>query len=174
MKNILLGSPKHFLTALLLLVTSLFAHNSWAQTIHIGALVTGQVIDVAVKKGQAVKPGQILMKIDDRRYQARLKKAKAELKIRELKLADAKIELEQALDLFDRTVSAKRELDAAQLAHDIAEQKQIQAQAELEKLQSWQAYFVITAPVSARVKAILAPKGTTVYKENTPLIQLEN
>ncbi|MDX1795542.1 MAG: efflux RND transporter periplasmic adaptor subunit [Hydrogenovibrio sp.] len=144
-----------------------------AQTVKIGSLVAGQVTEVAVKAGQTVKAGQLLMKIDDARFQAKLKSAAAKVEMARLKLADAKIELDQALDLFDRTVSAKRELDAAQLAHDLAQQSYDMAKADLAYYQAWARYYVIKAPVSGRVRMIDAPKGTTVYKENTPLIQLE-
>lgn len=153
---------------LMMIMTPVFA-----KTIQIGALVAGQVENVYVKTGQQVKPGQLLIKIDDTRYQAKLKALQANVEMTRLKLADAKIELDQALDLYDRTVSAKRELDAAQLAYDVAQQQHLKALAELEMGQAWSKYYVIKAPVAGTVKAIDAPKGTTVYKENTPIIQIE-
>ena len=145
----------------------------FAKTVQIGALVAGQVENVYVKTGQQVKAGQLLMKIDDTRYQAKLKALQATVEMTRLKEADAKIELDQALDLYDRTVSAKRELDAAQLAFDVAHQSYLKAQAELKMSQAWSKYYVIKAPVSGKIKAIDAPKGATVYKENTPMIQIE-
>lgn len=147
--------------------------TAWAETVQIGSLVAGQVEKVMVMPGQNVKTGQLLMTIDDDRYQAKLKTARAEVKLWELKLADAQIELDQALDLFDRTVTAKRELDAAQLAYDVVKQQLVKAQGNLESYQAWSKYFIIKAPVSGKIAKINAPKGTTVYKENTPLIQIE-
>lgn len=144
-----------------------------AETIQIGSLVAGQVVKVTVKPGQHVKKGQLLMKIDDTRYQAKLRSMQASLEMAKLKLADQKINLDQALDLYDRTVTATRERDAAQLAYDLANQTYLKAKADLAYYQAWARYFVIKAPVNARVKKINAPTGTTVYKENTPLIQLE-
>lgn len=148
--------------------------TAWAEIVQIGSLVTGQVEKVAVKPGQSVTAGQLLMTIDDDRYQAKLKSARAEVKLWQLKLADAQIELDQALDLYDRTVTAKRELDAAQLAYDVVKQELVKAKANLESYQAWSKYFVIKAPVAGKVAKINAPKGTTVYKENTPLIQIEH
>lgn len=147
---------------------------AWSQVIQIGSLVSGQVVEVAVKNGQTVAVGQLLMRIDDARYQAKLKSAQADAELSRLTLEDAKIELAQALDLFDRTVSAKRELDAAQLKHDVAVQALKKAQAELQAMQAWARYYVIKSPVAAKVKAIQAPLGSTVFNENSPLIQLEN
>lgn len=153
-------------------LTLLLANTAYAETIKIGALVTGQVIEVAVKEGQRVKKGQLLMRIDDERYQARLKQAKADAEQARLQFEDSKIELDQALDLYDRTVTAKRTLDAAQLAHDVAQQKLLKARAGIAFYQAWSKYYVIKAPVNATVDKIMAPLGTTVYKENNPLIQL--
>lgn len=156
-------------SVLLLLLTA----PVFAKTVQIGSLVAGQIESVYVKTGQQVKPGQLLMKIDDVNYRANLKALQATVEMMRLKKADAKIELDQALDLYDRTVSAKRELDAAQLAYDVANQSHLKAQAELEMRQAWLKYYVIKAPVSGKIKLINAPKGTTVYKENTPMIQIE-
>jgi multidrug resistance efflux pump len=64
-------------------------------------------------------------------------------------------------------------LDAAQLAYDVVKQQLVKAQGNLESYQAWSKYFVIKAPVSGKIAKINAPKGTTVYKENTPLIQIE-
>jgi len=145
-----------------------------AAKIQIGALVSGQVQQVTVKVGQRVKPGQLLMQIDDQAYQAQLAMQAAALKASELKLADAQIELDQAADLYDRTVTAKREFDVAKLAYDLAEQAMLKAKAQLQSTQAWQKYYRIEAPVNAKVIAIQAPKGTTVFGENNPLILLEN
>lgn len=150
-----------------------FTFSAQAQTVKIGALVAGQVIEVHVKEGQHVKKGQLLMKIDDTRYQAKLRSMEASLQMAKLKLADQKINLDQALDLYDRTVTATRERDTAQLAYDLANQTFEKAKADLAYYQAWARYFVIKAPVSGRIKKIDAPTGTTVYKENTPLIQIE-
>lgn len=156
----------------LLLSLLLMAQTAQAQTIKIGALVSGQVIKVHVKNGQRIKAGQLLMQIDDTRYQAKLKSLNAALKQQQLIFADRRIELDQALDLFDRTVSTKRELEAAQLAYDISEQKIQQAQADVDSHKAWQRHYNITAPFSGRVKTIFAPVGTTVFEENDPLIHL--
>lgn len=147
---------------------------AFAGVVQIGALVTGQVTQVAVKEGQSVTAGQLLIKIDDERFQANLKAAKATTEMARLNFEDAKIDLAQELDLFDRTVTAKRELDLAQLKHDVAQQTYKKAQAEQSSLQAWAKYYVVKAPVSGKVKSIQAPQGTTVFHENTPLIQLEN
>ncbi len=144
-----------------------------AQEVTIGALVSGQVTKVYVTEGQEVKSGTVLLEIDQQAYQARLESLRAEVAMRNAQFGDAKVELEQALDLFDRTVTAKRTLDAAQLQHDVAKASLDKAKAELKMAQAKGKYFRITAPFAAKVVKIHAPQGSTVFEENNPLIALQ-
>ena len=144
-----------------------------AATVKIGALVSGQVIKVYVKPGQKVVKGQKLLEIDDAAFQAEVAAADARLAQAELKLADAKVELDKQLDLFDRTVTAKRALDKAQLAYDLLQQQVKMLTAQLNAKKAWQKYYHLVAPRKGRVAKIYAPVGSTVYLENTPLLDLE-
>ena len=144
-----------------------------AAEVKIGALVSGQVMAVEVKVGDAVKAGQRLLLIDDRRYQAKLALLQAEVSLRELALADMKIEFEQTQDLFDRTVIARRPFERAKLDYDLAQQALSKAQAELALHQAWLDYLHVKAPVAGRVKSIAVSKGTTVFEENQLLLILE-
>jgi len=154
---------------LLLLISTV----SYAETVKIGALVSGQVVKVYVKPNQKVSKGQKLLEIDSDAYVAKVAALQAKLAQEELKLADAKVELDKQLDLFDRTVTAKRKLDKAQLAYDLQSQKVKVATAQLQAQKAWQKYYHIAAPVRGRVVKVFAPVGTTVFRENTPLISLE-
>ncbi|MDG6777721.1 efflux RND transporter periplasmic adaptor subunit [Thiomicrorhabdus sp. zzn3] len=154
-------------------VFSVFPVWAMAQNVTIGALVSGQVVKVNAKEGDSVKAGALLMEIDQQVYRAKIEAMQAEVKLRKLQLDDAKIELEQALDLFDRTVTARRTLDAAQLAHDVAEASLLKAKAQLKTQQAWGKYYRITAPFAATVVKVYAPQGSTVFKENNPLIELQ-
>jgi len=144
-----------------------------ADKVAIGALVAGQVTKVYVEEGQTVKAGALLLEIDAQAHQAKLAYLKAEQALQQASYADAKVELEQALDLFDRTVTSRRTLDAAQLQHDVALASLNKAKADLQIEQAWSKYYQIKAPINGKVLKIHSPKGTTVYKENTPLLDLE-
>lgn len=146
---------------------------AFADKVAIGALVAGQVTKMYVEEGQTVKAGALLLEIDAEAHNAKLDYLKADQAVQQARYADAKIELEQALDLFDRTVTARRTLDGAQLQHDVALAALNKAKANLRMEQAWSKYYQIKAPVSGKVAKIHAPKGSTVYKENSPLIELE-
>ena len=159
---------------LLVLASSMMALSIQAQAaeVKVGALVTGQVTQVMVKTGQKVKAGDLVLKIDDRRYQAKLKALLAEVAYRETALADMKIEFDQTQDLYDRTVIARRPYERAKTDFELAQSALNKAQAELEMHQAWSDYFEVKAPVAGEVKTVVT-KGSTVFKENDALFSLE-
>lgn len=165
----------HVCTRLIAAITvSLITTPLLAGTVKIGALVSGQVSQQFVQEGQMVKKGDRLLTLDATRYQAKLRVLQAQQLVQQVKLADARVELDQALDLYERTVTSKRTLDAAQLAYDIAKAAADKATSEVVLHQAWSQYVYLKAPLDAKVTKIHAPIGTTVYKENTPLIELES
>ncbi|MDY0136817.1 MAG: biotin/lipoyl-binding protein [Thiomicrospira sp.] len=147
--------------------------NALAGEVKIGSLVAAQVAKVHVKLGDEVKVGQALITLDDSRYRAKLNALQAEVRYRELALADAKIEFEQQQDLFDRTVIARRPFERAKLDYDLAAQAFERAKADLALHQAWSNYVYIKAPVAAKVTALAVTQGTTVFDENQLLIVLE-
>ncbi|MEA3404620.1 MAG: biotin/lipoyl-binding protein [Pseudomonadota bacterium] len=159
-----------------LVLASVFTVSSGiasADKVSIGALVAGQVTQVYVEEGQTVKAGTLLLEIDAQAHHAKIAFLKAEVALQQAIYSDAKVELEQALDLFDRTVTSKRTLDSAQLQHDVALSALNKAKAQLKIEQAWSKYYRIKSPISGKVEKIHAPLGSTVFKENSPLIDLQ-
>ncbi len=173
MVKLIKSTPLQLSQLLLAGSLTLLAGLSHAQSVMIGALVSGQVTQVHVEVGQAVKAGTLLLEIDAQRHQAKLTYLKAQQTLQQTHYSDAKVELEQALDLFDRTVTSKRTLDAAQLLHDSALAKLNSAKAALQMEQAWSKYYRIKAPIDGKVLKIHAPQGSTVFNENSPLIELQ-
>lgn len=147
--------------------------NAQAAEVKVGALVTGQVSEVLVKTGQNVKAGELILKIGDRRYQAKLKALKADVAFRKVALEDIQIEFEQTQDMYDRTVIARRPLERAKRDLELAQQALNKAQAELEMHQALLDYFYVKAPVNGQIKSLSVAKGTTVFKENDALFVLD-
>ncbi len=161
----------------LLIASLMVGFNNFAladtKNVTIGALVSGQVSKVYVEEGQTVKTGDKLLNLDSSRYQAKLSLLNNQQKMAKLTLADAKIELDQALDLYDRTVTSKRTLDASQLRFDLAKTAYDKAKSQVALHQAWSKYIYIKSPINAKVSKIYAPLGTTVFKENMPLLELQ-
>lgn len=158
------------LFALLPLSVSLSAH---AESFTIGALTSGQVSQVFVKEGDKVSAGQKLLNLDAELYQAKMRYLQAQVDLQQAKFKDAKIELDTALDLFDRTVTSRRTLDAAKLAFSIVEAELARAKAEVAQHKAWEKYVYIKAPRAATISKLHVHSGATVFRENQPLIELQ-
>ena len=83
----------------------------------LNSAVSGVVSDVLVQPGQRVKRDQLLLKLDDRPFQASVAAAKATVTMREPVRRQMLTELEKSQELYDRGVLATVELDHAQLQH---------------------------------------------------------
>lgn len=92
-------------------------------TIQVSSKVVGKVAWVGVEKGDRVKEGQILVRLDDREYQAQLAQAKANLAVAQARLK----ELEAG--------SRPQEIDAARAAAEEAEANFRNAEINLKRVE---------------------------------------
>jgi HlyD family secretion protein len=115
-------------------------------TIEVSSKVVGKVIWVGVEKGDKVKKGQVLVRLDDSEYMAQLNQAKANLGAVEAKLKEleagsrpqeilaskaaveqaaadntnAQLTLKRTRDLFNQKIDSQSQLDNAQAQSDMA------------------------------------------------------
>ncbi len=152
-----------------------------AQQVSVGAQVSGQVKNLSVKLGDAVKKGQLIAQIDSTTQQITLKNnqaAVANLEAQKL-VNQANLELAQVqaqrmkVLLQDQAVS-KTETDTAvstlkvSKANIAAIDAQIeQAQLQVRNAQELLGYTRITAPMDGTVVAIVTEQGQTVNANQT-------
>jgi HlyD family secretion protein len=115
-------------------------------TIEVSSKVVGKVVWVGVEKGDKVKKGQVLVRLDDSEYMAQLNQAKANLAAVQAKLAaleagsrpqeilaskaameqaqadfkNAELTLNRTRDLFKQKIDSQAQLDNAQAQYDMA------------------------------------------------------
>ena len=125
-----------------------------AHTIEVASKVVGKVLWIGVDKGDHVKQGQVLVRLEDDEYRAQLLQAKGQLENLKARLAElengsrpeeiakAKADLEQArADLADSEVTLKRTRDLtsqgvmAKQALDDAQSRYDQAVAKFNSLE---------------------------------------
>lgn len=117
--------------------------NLWVKT-----EVAGQVVKVLVKEGQTVKKGQVLLKLDDRDYRARLAQIEANHKL-------AKVKYDRTAALVKKGVAAATELDEIEARRKDLAARRKEARLALSRTR-------ITSPISGRLNEIKAEKGDYV------------
>lgn len=87
-----------------------------ADIINIAADVGGLVVDVAVADNQAVKKGDVLLRIDPEHFQLAVQQAEADVAARKALLTQRKSNAERRADLDEQVVSRESRDDASHLA----------------------------------------------------------
>ncbi len=175
-----MAKPKLLLPILLLLLSptlqalELNGFTGFGNRVTLNVATSGVIDRVAVRPGQRVSRGDLLLQLDDRPQQARLARARALAERLKPPLQTAELEFERAQELYDRdslsTVAlqnAEGKLAEARGAYEAALAEQKLAEYELERTR-------LTAPLTARVLEVNARKGQYVNPQValSPLLTL--
>ncbi|MBU0717794.1 MAG: efflux RND transporter periplasmic adaptor subunit [Planctomycetes bacterium] len=144
--------------------------------VDISAEVVAKILEMPIEEGDAVKKGDLLCRLDDADYRARVTSAKANIAKLEAVIIQAEADLEKADRDFNRQVRLS-EADAtsateladyhtalirAQAALEVRRQELIEAEALLQSALEDQAKTVITAPIDGIVSQLFAKQGEVV------------
>ncbi len=167
------------LSSILWISTAVYAEEwparlEWAQPIALSTPLSGRISAVKVVVGDRVKPGQLLATLDARPYQARLKRARAEVTRLQAALTIAERDHTQVQELYDRTVASATELQDAQVRVTSAQALLQRAQADVLQAQLDLEYSQIRAPFGGIIVDRNIHPGSTVVNQlqATPLLIL--
>lgn len=121
------------------------------ERIEISPRFQGTVKWIGVKKGDEVKQGEVLVRLEDEEYQARVKEAKGRLAVAEANLANARINFQRQQDLFARKVANEQDRDEAQRALRAGEAEHVAAQGSLELAETYLGWCTIRAPITGTI-----------------------
>lgn len=136
-------------------------------TVVIQSRVDGQIDKIFVKEGQIVKPGDLLLRVDPRPYQAALDQATAKKDQDQANLANAKLDLQRYSTLAQQNFASRQQLDTQQ-----STVRQLTAQIEgdqatIESAQVQLGYTLIRAPISGRIGFFTVDIGNIVHASST-------
>jgi len=139
---------------------------SWENKVMLGFPVTGVVQRVLVHPGMKISKGQSLVSLDHRPFQINLKRQDAKKASLTPLLKNAKRELDQAIDLYDRTVLSEVELQVIEGKYDSLQADYAIAEADIE-LAHWQLeYASLVSPVNGLLIANHFVQGMIISEEN--------
>jgi len=132
-------------------------------TATVKSRVDGQLLRIAFKEGQVVRPGALLAELDPRPFQVQLMQAEGQKAKDEATLQNAKVDLKRYEVLVAQDSIARQQLDtqAATVAQLEATIKSDQAQIEAAKLNL--TYSRVTAPTGGRVGLRQVDVGNIVH-----------
>jgi multidrug efflux system membrane fusion protein len=140
-------------------------------TVAVRAQITGALTSVGFREGEDVRKGQVLFTLDRRPLEAALEQAKANLQRDTAQAANAKSQAQRYLDLAERGIATKEQVDTTRTAAAALEATLEADRATIENAEVQLQYATITAPISGRTGALMVHEGNLVRANDaTPLV----
>jgi HlyD family secretion protein len=130
--------------------------------VRVGSRVSGVVRRLFVRIGDSVRKGQVLAELDARELLARRDQATAAMESAQADLSYAQADLQRKRELGVAQLIPRNDLDLAERACAVAEQRLKEAEANLEYAKTQLGYTRILAPISGVVSTISTQEGETV------------
>ena len=128
----------------------------------LSAQTAGRVAEVEVEVNDAVRAGQLLMRLRATEQVAGLGQAQAALKAAQARDAQARAQHDRIRDMYERKVVARTTYDESVAARDAADAGLAAARAAVESAREGVAYTELRAPYDGVVTAKLAQVGEAV------------
>jgi RND family efflux transporter MFP subunit len=134
--------------------------------ISIGVRVPGRIDAYEAQEGDFVRKGAVLVRLDDRDYQAFLKKAEANLALAQANLVLKRKQEGRMRELHTRGLIAAQDLDVAENALAVAQAEVRQGEADVASARVNLDYTRLTAPTDGIVLAKLKEVGEIALPGN--------
>ncbi len=145
------------------------------RSVDISADITGRIVQIAVKEGDWVKKGDLLVRIDPSQYEAAVARAQAQLSSAEAAALQARANRDQAKRALDRALALRQtdpnlvsdeQLEQAQTSYEVAQALAIsaehqveQARAALREARDQLAKTVLRSPIDGQVTRVAVEVG---------------
>lgn len=133
-----------------------------------GFAVFGVIEAVSVKPGQAVSAGDVLARLDDRVYKARLKTASSALDLADNAVTLAHQEYDRVKQRYDDLAASGQALEQADVALRTAQYKRTKAAEDHIRAQWDLDHAVLRAPVSGKIAKVSGYAGLVVDPAVSP------
>lgn len=132
------------------------------KNIELSFRVGGQIVELPVKMGMAVKTGDPIAKLDTSDYDLQVKQAEAQLAQAEAQWRQADSELARVRRQYEANVASKSDLDNALAAHNTTAAARDAARKNKELAEQQSAHCVLSSPVDGAVASVPVELHKTV------------
>ncbi|MCS7262196.1 MAG: efflux RND transporter periplasmic adaptor subunit [Aquificaceae bacterium] len=143
-----------------------------AQEVRVSAIVQGKVERVAVKEGQRVNAGDLLVVIDPSLYTAQRDYLVAQLKAQRITLEKVERDFKRYEELFNRGLLSRSEYEDWRSRYERELHQHEALKAKLQGVEKLIEYCTIRSPTRGVVKKVLVREGLFINGTQTPEVLL--
>ncbi len=136
------------------------------ERIEISPKFQGTVAWIGVKKGDSVRKGDVIVRLDDSEFQARLLEARGRLALAEANQTNAEVNLKRAVALAEKNVDSVQRVDDAQRARDAAAAEVTIAKGQVALAQTYLDWCTIRAPIDGVILEKLVDPNELVVPQS--------
>lgn len=140
------------------------------QFVEVRARVEGFLEQMLFEEGTQVKRNQVLFIINQDQYQAKVDKARAQLKKDEATARKAERDLNRIRPLYEQNAASQLDLDNATAAYETAVASVGMSQADLDQAEQELGYTVVRSPISGQISERHVDLGTLVGTSGKSLL----
>lgn len=129
------------------------------EEVQITSMVSGWITEITVIEGDTVKPGQHLISIDKKQYQAAYDQALSQVKSSKANLKNVTSQLERTKQLFEQKLISKQEIEQIEASYELALSQVDQANAALLSREDELSKTKLVAPKYGIVTSLTKEEG---------------
>ncbi len=142
------------------------------ERVQLSSRISGFIRKLAVREGDPVREGQVLVEIDPSDVEGAVRRASAALASAQADLADARVDVDKFTALTKTGAVPMDTLRKAEVRRQVAQARLAEAQAALETASAQRAYTSITSPVDGVVVGRLREAGD-LATPGVPILEIE-
>jgi len=142
------------------------------ERVQLSSRISGFIRKLAVREGDLVRDGQVLVEIDPSDVEGAVRRANAALASAQADLADARVDVDKFTALTKTGAVPMDTLRKAEVRRQVAQAHLAEAQAALETASAQRAYTSITSPVDGVVVGRLREAGD-LATPGVPILEIE-
>ncbi len=133
--------------------------------------ITARITAVNVRAGDAVDEGAVLVELDERDLESRVRQRRDRAAAAQARLDEAERHFARIQDLYERDVVPRSDLDRAEADRDAAQAELARSRDAVEEARTALSHATIQAPMAGRVVDRLAEPGDTA-RPGVPLLRI--